>query len=179
MTEHSAASMDDLQTWDVLVGRVVGRWDRADLKLAPYSEVPGRFAAGAKVCIESGGKRRLLEIRASRKSGHSIIADCGIVTTEEADALRGAELFIHPSMRPALPPGEFYLDEILGMRVRTEAGDDLGEIEEVLETPAHNVYVTPSAMIPAHADFIVSTDWEKRELVVRDLPGLRIDDSAA
>lgn len=168
--------MDDLGTWDVLVGRVSGRWDRADLKLAPYSEVPGRFAAGSQVCVDSAGKRRLLSIVTARKVGHSIIADCGITTTEEADALRGAQLYIHPSMRPPLPPGEFYLDAVLGMRVRTEAGDDLGEIEEVLETPAHNVYVTPSAMIPAHPDFIVSTDWAQRLLVVRDLPGLRTDD---
>ena len=57
----------------------------------------------------------------------------------------------------------------------TEAGKDLGEIEEILETPAHDVYVTPHAMIPGHAEFIVKTDFENKVLVVRDVPGLKIE----
>ncbi|MDQ3812579.1 MAG: hypothetical protein M3347_01355, partial [Armatimonadota bacterium] len=62
------------------------------------------------------------------------------------------------------------------LRVRTESGEDLGEIEEILEGPAHDVYATAHAMIPGHADFIVSTDFENKLLIVRDVPGLKIAD---
>jgi 16S rRNA processing protein RimM len=164
---------DDLTTWNVVVGRVSGRWDKASLKVQPFSETPGRFAAGARLCAVSGNQRQLLNVKSARQSGHSWILDCGLSTQAAAEALHGAQLFIHPSMRPALPPGEFYLDELLGLRVRTEAGEDLGEIEEVLETPAHDIYVTPLAMIPGHADFVVETDFENKVLVVRDIPGLK------
>ena len=49
------------------------------------------------------------------------------------------------------------------------------EIEEVIETPNHDVYVTGKAMIPAHPDFIVSRDIPQKMIVVRDVPGLLND----
>lgn len=171
---------DDLSSWDVLVGRVRSRWNRADLKVQSFSETPGRFEAGAQLCarLEDGLKpmQKLLTIRSSRASGHDLILDCGLASPEIAEGLRGAGLFIHPSMRPILPEGEFYLDELLGLRVQTEAGEDLGEIEEVLETPANNVYVTPRALIPGLSEFIVSTDFQAKLMIVRDVPGLRTEE---
>lgn len=178
--------LSDLNEWNVLVGRVSGNWDRAALKVQPFSEAPGRFAAGARLCAEASGavgserresERRVLEVRSSRRSGHAWIIDCGLSTAAEAAALKGAQLFVHPAMRLPLDEDEFYIDQLLGLRVQTEAGEDLGEIEEVLETPAHDVYVTPLAMIPGHSDFIARTDFENRLLIVRDVPGLRIADA--
>ena len=168
-----ALATQDLSSWDVLVGKVVGRWDHASLKIQPLDASAHRFDTGSKLCIESDGTRRLVEVQASRRQGKAFICDCGILTLEEAEALRNAKLWIHRSMRPPLPEGEFYLDEIIGFQVRTDTGEALGEIVEVLETPAHNVYATGQAMIPAHTDFIVSTDWENRVLTVRDIPGLK------
>ena len=165
----------DLSTWDVLVGKVVGRWDHSSLRIQPLDASPHRFDVGSRLCLDFKGERRLIEVLASQRQGKAFVCDCGILALEEADALRGATLWIHRSMRPPLPTGEFYLDEILGFRVRTDAGEELGEITEVLETAAHNVYVTPVAMIPAHPEFILNMDWESRVLTVRAMPGLRTD----
>lgn len=166
--------MDDLQTWDVLVGQVSARWDHASLKITPHEASSERFKVGSKLCLEArDGSRRALEVLASRRQGKQWICDFGIRTQEEAASLVGAKLWIHKAMRPPLPLGEFYLDEVLGLRVVTQSGDDWGEIEEILETPAHNVYVTASAMIPAHPEFIIATDWDARVLTVRDVPELK------
>ena len=173
---NSDASIHDLTTWNILVGKVTSRWDRAALKISPYSPNPDRFKPQTPLCVEHKGARRLLTIQTARKTGRAIIIECDLTTTEEADSLIGEDLWVHPSMRPPLPPDEFYLDELLGLRVQTETGDDLGAIEEVLETPAHNVYVTANAMIPGVPEFIVSTDWTNKVLVVRDVPGLKIKD---
>jgi len=167
---------DDLADWDVIVGKVIGRWDHSSLKIQPMDASPQRFDVGSKLCLDFKGARRVVEILASDRQGKGFICDVGLPTTEEADALQNATLWIRRDMRPALPAGEFYLDEVLGLRVQTETGEDLGEIQEVLETAAHNVYVTPIAMIPAHADFIINTDWQARVLTVRNLPGLKTAD---
>ena len=167
--------LSDLSTWNVLVGKVVGRWDHASLKIAPIEASANRFQAGSKLCVEEkGGARRLIEVLGSKAQGKNWICDCGLSTQQAAEALINANLWIHRTMRAPLAPGEFYLDEVLGMWVRKQAGEDWGEIEEILETPAHNVYVTNRAMIPAHAEFIIETDWEKRVLIVRDVPGLKM-----
>ena len=78
-------------------------------------------------------------------------------------------------MRAALPPGEFYTDELLGLRVVTEAGEDLGVIEEILDAKAHDVYVTSQAMIPGVDEFVVKRDFENGIVTVRDIPGIRTD----
>lgn len=164
---------DDLDSWNILVGRISGRWDRASLKIKPIHASAGRFDISKPLCIATPQGRRLATIQASYKSGHSFIIDCGLHTIEEAEALRGAELFVHPSMRPSLGEGEFYFDQLIGLQVVTEAGEELGEIEEVLETPAHAIYVTPEAMIPGVEEFVVRIDWDSKMMVVHDVPGLR------
>jgi 16S rRNA processing protein RimM len=175
MPDHSIEGLsEDLSMWDVLVGRVVGRWDRASLKIAPIDASENRFAAGSKLCLETpDGARRLVGVLSSKAQGKSWVCDCGLSTLEQAEALLNSTLWVHRSMRPVLPEGEFYLDEVLGLRVQTQSGEDWGEVEEVLETPAHNVYVTRAAMIPAHPEFIVETDWNNRVLIVRDVPELK------
>lgn len=175
-TPFDASTIDDLTTWNVLVGRISGRWDHSSLKIKAFSEVPDRFAVGHSFCIVQNKQPRKLTIESSRKSGGQFIVDCGLRTVGEAEAMRGEDVWIHPSMRPVLPEDEFYLDELIGLQVQTEAGDDLGAIEEVLESKAHLIYVTPHAMIPGVPDFIVRTDWDNNLLVVRDVPGLRTDE---
>ncbi|PQV64822.1 16S rRNA processing protein RimM [Abditibacterium utsteinense] len=167
--------LDDISSWDVLVGRIKGRWDKASLRIVPFSEAKDRFAAGAKLCAEIGGKRTLLDIKTSRAKDGGWICDCGLLSTEIAESLIGAQLFIDRSMREETKDGEFYVDELFGVRVVSESGVEMGEIEEVIETPNHDVYVTNLAMIPAHPDFIVSRDIPQKMIVVRDVPGLLND----
>lgn len=167
------ASSNDLADWDVIVGKVIGRWDHSSLKIQPLDASPQRFDVGSRLCVDFKGARREVEVLASERQGKGFICDVGLPTTEEADALMNATLWIRRDMRPVLPEGEWYLDEMIGLRVQTENGEDLGEILEILETAAHNVYVTEKAMIPSHPDFIINTDWQARVLTVRDLPGLK------
>lgn len=55
----------DLNDWDVLVGRIKGRWDVAKLRIQPFSDVKGRFGVGAKLCAVQDDKRHFLEVRES------------------------------------------------------------------------------------------------------------------
>lgn len=93
-----------------------------------------------------------------------------------AEAFNGCAVLIRETERAALPDGEFYVDQLLGMEVVTDAGGPLGRLTDVLTTPAHDVYVTDAgALIPAAGDFVVSVSLNDRRIVVRDVPGL-IDD---
>ena len=161
--------------WDVLVGRVKGRWDHAKLRIQPFSEVEGRFAAGATLCVAPVGEqpRRLLTVRESHLKNKMWICDCDLRTSEEAEALVNGEVYVDVSMRPQLGPNEFYPDEMIGMHLITEGGDDLGAIEEIMTSPANDVYVTAEAMVPDVPEWIVRIDGENRAVIVKDDPGLR------
>ena len=169
MTENTPQG-ENPEDWNVVVGRIKGTWDKAFLRVIPYADVPGRFDKGTRFAVKN--PPRILEIAAWRLKDNAIIVDCGIETSAEANALVGQEIWIHGSMRAELPEDEFYIDEALGMRAVLEDGEELGEIEEILETSAHDVYVTPRAMIPVVPEFIVKHDFENRVVTVRRWEGL-------
>jgi 16S rRNA processing protein RimM len=166
---------ENLEEWDVLVGRVQGTWERALLRIRPFTENHQYFDQGGEFVVLKPTPRKLV-IRASKKKNHDIVCEVSLVTPQDAAPFVGQQVYVHPDMRPALEQGEIYIDEILGYRVVTDTGDDLGEIEEVLETLAHDVYVTPHAMVPVVPEYILSRDDEAKIVTVRYVPGLRTDE---
>ncbi|BCM92954.1 ribosome maturation factor RimM [Abditibacteriota bacterium] len=161
------------ETWDVLVGRVKDRWDRALIRIVSYSDVPNRFAKSAQICLVKGENREIFTIEVSNYKAGYFVCGIGLTSSEQADALIGSEVFVHRSMRPALPDGQLYPDEYIGMQIETEAGESLGEIEEVMETPRHEVFVTAQVLVPDVPEFVVTVDKEAGKVIVRDIAGLR------
>lgn len=93
-----------------------------------------------------------------------------------AEALYGFALYVPSTALPELDPGEYYIDDLIGIKAVTDSGHDLGLLTEVLTTPANDVYVTDqNVMIPAVDAFLVSMDIPGRLITVRDIPGLRDD----
>jgi 16S rRNA processing protein RimM len=89
------------------------------------------------------------------------------------EKLYGYGLFVREGERPRLEDGVYYVDELMGSEVITDAGRKLGSLTEVLNTPANDVYVTDlGAMIPAVAAFVVNVDKSARCITVKDVPGL-------
>ena len=93
-----------------------------------------------------------------------------------AEALLGCSVFIKENERAALPDGEYYVDQLLGLDVVADTGRSFGTLSDVLSSPAHDVYVTSlGAMIPVAGDYIIDINLDARKITVRDVPGL-IDD---
>lgn len=95
----------------------------------------------------------------------------------QAERFRG--LFVLVDVEHAIPleEGEFYLYQLLGLSVQTETGEALGELADVLETGANDVYVVVSpqygeVLIPVTDETIVKTDVAAGVLVVRLPEGL-------
>lgn len=164
-----------LDEWDVVVGRVKGRWDHSRLRIVPFVETKGRFSAkDAPLCLApKSGERVLLHVREAYRKDNCWICDFAIPTSEEADSYVGADVLIHASMRPKLPEGEFYPDEILGMTMKSVDGEELGEIEEILDSPAHEIYVSEGISVPAVPNFIARVDGENRVVWVQNVEALR------
>ena len=74
-----------------------------------------------------------------------------------------------------LPEGHFFLADILGARVVTEDGAEVGELVDIIENPTQNVYVVKGErehLIPAVPEFIVNTDAESGVVTVRLIEGM-------
>jgi 16S rRNA processing protein RimM len=160
----------------VLVGRVVGVFGvKGELKVSLETDRPERLAAGKSIWLKMPGGEPARKVRIERSRPHKthvLVKLQGVDDMTAAEALRGAELRFPQSELPKLPEGEFYIHDIVGLRVVTEDGRDLGEITEVRQSAANDVYVTEKAMIPALRDVVVGVDLKARKMIVRPMPGM-------
>lgn len=101
----------------------------------------------------------------------------GINDRDAADKLR--QLFVMVATENAVPldEGEVYLYQLIGLNVQTEDGQLLGQLTEVLETGANDVYIVESpqygeVLIPATDETILETDIESGLMTVKLPDGL-------
>lgn len=125
---------------------------------------------------KSADDSELIEVELQKIRFHkayALLTLAGCRSREEADRLRGKLVLI--PMRDAIPlqPGEYYLFQLVGMRVR-DGERTIGVVKEVLQTGANDVYVVRSeahgdVLLPAHQETIQSIDFEK-EVITMVLP---------
>lgn len=100
----------------------------------------------------------------------------GIDLIEQAEVLVGARVLMPYADLGELPEDEFYWFELEGMTVVDRHHGELGRIEDLFETPAHDVYVVRGrygeVLIPAVAEMIVSVDRQQRCMTVELPEGL-------
>jgi 16S rRNA processing protein RimM len=159
------------------IGRVVKTHGvRGALKVSPYGETLGELEAGEKLWfLESGGgERRQVTLAEIRDGGKALIVRFEeIGDMDRARDLAGKKLFIDEGRLPALPEGEYYHYQLIGLSVLTRDGKDLGTVRAIMETGSNDVYVVESdggeMLLPAIEDVICEVDIEARKITV-DLP---------
>lgn len=89
----------------------------------------------------------------------------------------GHWLTASPETSPQLPQGEYFHYQLMGLRVMTEEGEELGEISEIIETGSNDVYVVSGGrgelLLPAISQVVREVDLTHQTMVVRLLEGLR------
>lgn len=157
------------------IGRILrSHGNRGELKVESLSHDLQRFSWLEKVHVEMQGTYSLYEVEASRIHQDRIILKLlGVDTIDEARSLMGGYLCVPEEERPPLPPDTYYIYDLLGARLYSPKGQDLGIIKDVLTLPANDVLVIlkdgKEYLIPALQSVIQKVDLESRTVEV-DLP---------
>ena len=114
------------------------------------------------------------------RAGTATILELDVIrNVRDATALRGTIIEMEGEDLPKPPEGAFYHYEIVGMKVRTSDGEELGEVIEIIVTGANDVYVVgkqgarEQVLVPAISDVVLDVDINNGVVTV-DLPeGLR------
>lgn len=158
----------------IIVGEVVrAHGVQGEVRVAPVTDFPEHLLRLDAVVVVSGGAARPVRVERTRQDGPCVrMKFSGIDTLEAAQLLRGATVQIPATQAVPLPPGQFYLFQIVGLEVRTPEGDHVGEVVDVLRTGSNDVYVVrasqgPEILLPAVDTYIQKVDVAAGRLVAR------------
>lgn len=161
------------------IGRIVRPQGLAGrIKVRSYLETPDVLDGIAELFIgrkaEETAAFPLQTLQAGR--GFFILKLGGIDDPEAAAKVVGSSVWMPSQGMKALPEGEYYWHEIIGLAVLTEEGRTLGRIESVFPTGSNDVYVCRDGdreiLLPAIGDVILKIDTDRGIMVVRLLKGL-------
>ena len=115
----------------ILVGRVAGAFGvKGELKITSYTDDPVSLVRYRDLKGSDGAPALTLTTGRAHK-GAVIGRAAEVATREDAEALRGLELYLP---REALPPpdeDEYYLADLIGLAAVTPEGEPLGRIKNV------------------------------------------------
>ncbi|MGN1159218.1 MAG: ribosome maturation factor RimM [Lachnospiraceae bacterium] len=149
-----------------------------EVKVYPTTDDPGRYKKIKEVILDNGKEKKTAHIEQTKFFKQMVIVKFKEYhTMDEAEKLRGYELYVTREHAIPLKKNEYYIADLIGMTVLTDEGNELGIIEDVLQTGANDVYVVKQTsgkevLLPAIKDCILSVDVEAKMMKVHVLDGL-------
>ncbi|NCB34214.1 MAG: ribosome maturation factor RimM [Erysipelotrichia bacterium] len=111
-------------------------------------------------------------------SGYSLVSFEGMQDINAVEQYKGCLVCIQDTDRHELDDGEYYADELIGMKAEDEEGHELGTVTAVEETSGaqNNIRIQrpdhSSALIPNVPEFVLEIDEENRIIVIHVEEGL-------
>ena len=147
------------------------------VKVKYFTETPDYYLNVEIFFLEADGQLqslKVLQIR-SAKSGWIILFE-DVDSRNTAENLKGCRLLLPDDQLRPLESSEVFVHQLIGCSVEDKNGRFLGEISDVLETGANNVYEVRngknSFMIPDVPHVVLELDVESRRMKIDPLPGL-------
>ncbi len=167
----------------LVVGRVVRPHGiRGAMSVEPQSTLIDAIRPGDVIYLGSWSSPQRVRSLSTHR-GRKLLMIEGCTDRNQAERWRGAEIKIRFEEAQPLEADVYYRWQILGLKVITEQGAELGTVQDILETGANDVYIVKDEvgdelLLPAIPDVILEVDLEAERMIVRLMPGLRPGDDA-
>lgn len=159
------------------IGKILKPWGvDGQVKVEIQTDQPERFQKLKRVFV--GDDARELQVERARfHSGAWLFKFAGYDTVESVESLRLLDVRVAVADAYTLKKGQYFHHQIIGLVARTEEGEMLGTVSEILVTGANDVYVVKrdeggEVLLPAIREVIRQIDLDKGELTVHLIPGL-------
>ena len=148
-----------------------------EVKVYPTTDEPGKFTSLKKVYIKTKNETLTLKIDKAHYFKQFVIVHFeGLNRIEDIEPLIKKDLWIDREEAVELEENEYYIADLLGMKVVTDDGTELGKIKDVMDTGANDVYIVQTAggevLLPAIRQCILKVDVEKDLMTVHLMDGL-------
>ncbi|NLP17470.1 MAG: 16S rRNA processing protein RimM [Firmicutes bacterium] len=171
-----------MQSELITIGEIVSpQGITGEVRVLPQTDFPERFRSLKTASIVCPGTQRpcFTQIMGVRYHKHYVLLRlAGINCRRGAEKLRKCLVQINPSQLVVLPPGHYYHFQIIGLRVKTIEGEELGKVVDILTPGCNDVYIVQNdagdqILIPALKKVVKKIDLDNGLMLVRLLEGLR------
>lgn len=151
---------------------------KGEVKVFPTTDDINRFKQLKNVILDTGREHIDLEVQSVRFfKNMAIIKFKGIDDINEIEKYKGKDLLVTRENAVPLEENEYFVYDIIGSRVVTDQGEELGELSEVLATGANDVYVVTTKegkeiLLPSIKQCILDVNVEEKVITVHVLDGL-------
>lgn len=152
---------------------------RGEVKVFPTTDDSARLKKLKNVILDTGREKLDMEITSVKFFKNLVILKFkGYDNINDVERFRQAKLLVTRDNAVELAENEYFIADLIGLKASSDEGEDLGEITDVLQTGANDVYViskegTPDLLVPAIKDCVVNVDIEAGTIVLHLLDGLR------
>lgn len=152
---------------------------KGEVKVFPTTDDPERFEDLETIYLDTGREKKPLEIQHVRYFKQYVILKFkGYDDINQVEGWKQRPLLVDRAHAVELGEDENFIADLIGLTVKTEEGEILGELTDVLETGANDVYVVEAPgqkelLLPAIKQCVLRVDLEEGVMTVRLLKGLR------
>jgi 16S rRNA processing protein RimM len=154
---------------------------RGELRLRILTDYPERLIPGKRLYLGSDVDSAQMQsftiesLRTNKEYG--LLKLTGVDDRNAAELLRNLIVMVPLDQAVPLEEGEVYLFELIGMTVQTDTGESFGEIVDIIETGANDVYVVDSpqhgeVLLPAIDECVLKIDAAARTVTIHLMDGL-------
>lgn len=151
---------------------------RGEVKVFPTTDDVNRFKKLKSVYLDTGKEELELEIETVKFFKQMVILKFkGIDDINDIEKYKGKEILVTRENAVELKENEFFICDLIGLKVIDEEDKYLGELTEVLTTGANDVYVVTTEkqqeiLFPVIDECVLDINIDKSYVRVRILPGL-------
>lgn len=151
---------------------------RGEVKVYPTTDDPRRFRRLKEVVLDTGREKLNLEIEGVKFFKQFVILKFkGLDNINDIEKYRQKSLYVTRKNSVRLQRDEYFIADLIGLKVQDEDGTELGTVKDVIETGANDVYEVEMAdgrslLLPAIKQCILNVDVENGMMQVHVLEGL-------
>lgn len=162
----------------ICVAAIAGAYGvRGEVRLKSFTAEAGAVADYAPLTTEDGTRSFTVAVTRTTKNG-LVVRLSGVSTKEDADALRGVQLFVTRDTLPDLPDDEYYYTDLVGLEVRDTGGTVLGKVKTVQNHGATDLLEvqipgsSETVMLPFTLAVVPTVDMETGRIIADPPDGL-------
>lgn len=144
---------------------------KGEVKIQPWADSPEFIQGLPHIYIDS----KPVRIVSSRiHKGHLIAHLEGVCDIDSAIKLKNKMIFTKRD-DIQLDKGEFFIQDIIGLTIKTDEGETLGVLEDILNMPTQDIYVVKGDreyLIPDVSDFILEKNLDEGYITVSLIDGM-------